>query len=101
MTTGSCKVVALWKDFTDRPESYDRSRSKSCVFISHKNMGMVLHLFPPFFFLSHNLPQKILQTVVNKPHFFPNFNLRNILNHPNQLRKLKTVEMSVFQGKSL
>jgi hypothetical protein len=44
----SCEIVALWKNFVHRPESYDLNSAKSCVFIVHENMRTVLHLFPHF-----------------------------------------------------
>jgi hypothetical protein len=43
----SCKFVALWQNFVDRPESYDLNSAKSCIFLVHENMWAVLSLFPP------------------------------------------------------
>ena len=31
----SCEIVALRKNFVDRPESYDSFSAKSCVFLAH------------------------------------------------------------------
>jgi hypothetical protein len=44
----SIKIVALRKSFIDRLESYDSNRAKTFVFIAHKNVRKVLHLFPHF-----------------------------------------------------
>jgi hypothetical protein len=46
----SCEIVALRKNFIDRPESYDSFSAKSCVFLAH---GLGVYFSIP----SHNLAQ--------------------------------------------
>jgi hypothetical protein len=43
----TCKIVALWKNVVDRPESYDSFSAKGCIFLAHEKTrtiwGIILH----------------------------------------------------------
>jgi hypothetical protein len=95
------KIVALWKIFVDRSENYSSNRLElnSCIFIAHKNVWALLHLYP------HTLTQSAQKKGIKifSRHLSTNLislliNLRNIFKSTSEIQ---TVEMSVFQGKSL
>jgi hypothetical protein len=46
--SSSCEIIAF-RTNVDRQESYDWNSAKSCVFIAHENVRVVLHPPPPIF----------------------------------------------------
>ena len=45
MIQSSCEIVALRKNFVDRPESYDSASAKNCTFLAHEKTRMVWGIF--------------------------------------------------------
>jgi hypothetical protein len=44
----SCEIIALQENFVDRPEGYDSSSAKSCIFLAHEKMCTVWGIFLHF-----------------------------------------------------
>jgi hypothetical protein len=60
----SCKIKALQGKNVDRPESDNSNTAKSCVFIAHENLQVVLYLFSHFLTQSaQRTASKILQDI--------------------------------------
>ena len=41
----SCRTVALWEKIVDRPESYNATHNKNCIFIAQEKLLLLANIY--------------------------------------------------------